>query len=89
MKFMGIVAIDQGGMNLNSYNTREISFGEAADWYVKATEYVRNMVAMTPSVIEARVEIYNANTVRSTTAQPIDGIMFRQGGKEYPAKYVH
>lgn len=76
MKFVGIVAIDEGDNNLNSYHTRSMTFGEAAEWYSKATEYVRNMVAVTPSVIEARVLIYNAAEIHSLHVQPIDGVMF-------------
>lgn len=84
MRFMGQVAIDQGGNRLNSYETpKELTFGEAADWYSKAVEYVRSMVKHDPSIIEARVMVYDAATIHSVTCVPIDGVMFRQGGSEY------
>jgi hypothetical protein len=83
MEFMGQVAIDQGGNRLNSYETRKnLTFGEAADWFTKAVEYVRSMVKNDPSIMEARVMIYDAATMHSVTAEPIDGVMFRQNGRE-------
>ncbi|MFE1915011.1 hypothetical protein [Streptomyces anandii] len=78
MNFVGIVAIDGGGNDLNSFNTKGMSFSEAAEWYSKAVEYARSHVKHTPHIIEARVMMYDESEIHSITAQPLDGIMFRR-----------
>ena len=77
MRFVGILAIDGGGNDLNSRATHPMTFGEAAEWFKASCEFFAMMVKHDATIHEASVMIYDANVINSITAEPLDLKRFR------------
>lgn len=78
MRFIGTIGFDNGGFDLHSRTTQEMSFTEGAEWYLESLKYFSVMVHQDRGVQEIIVTLWDAANTERPDAEPVAQEIFRK-----------